>query len=108
MRRLEAADSAEARARVEQFALYLHYLRLQAAFLNARLDRERVRALRELVEFGWRIVPTNMANTAPLIDRFLKQRARSLGISGRTIDLWKSEREFRPSEIRALLLEKRP
>jgi hypothetical protein len=68
---LEAADSPETRFRIEQYAQYVHYLQLLAAYRNARQDEERSLALRELIEAGSRIAPTNMAHAAALIGRFL-------------------------------------
>ena len=105
---LDAADSPEVQVRIEQYALYVHYLRLLAAYNHASQIDERVRALHKLVEFGWRLVPTNMAHTAPLIDHFLKNSAQVLGISGKEVDLWKGEGAFLSSEIRSLLREDLP
>jgi hypothetical protein len=102
---LEAADSPSVRTRIEQYALYLHHLRLLAAYQNTSLREERTEALRKLVQFGWRIAPTNMAHTAALIDYFLKNSARSLGISAKTFESWKQEGSFQSMEIRSLLRE---
>jgi len=67
---LQAENSPEIRARIEQYAQYVHYLQLLAAYHNAGRG-ERAIALRELIEAGSRIAPTNMAHSAPLIGRFL-------------------------------------
>ena len=68
---LEAADCPEVRDRIGLYAQYVHYLRLLAAYCKATQGSERASALRELVEAGEKIVPTNMAHAAPLIGRFL-------------------------------------
>ena len=52
--------------------MYVDYLRLLAAYQNARRSEERALARRELIEAGRRIVATNMAHAAPLIGRFLR------------------------------------
>ncbi len=69
---LKAAIPPETRYRIEQYAQYVHYLRLLAAYQNAKQGGERAIALRELVEAGRNIVPTNMAHAGPLIGRFLR------------------------------------
>ena len=69
---LEAADSPATRVRIEQYAQYVHYLRLLAAYHNAHRSEERALARRELIEAGLKIMPTNMAHTGPLIGRFLR------------------------------------
>jgi hypothetical protein len=105
---LDAADSPAVLARIEQYALYVHHLRLLAAYNQAKQPDERVRALHKLVEFGWRLVPTNMAHTAPLIDHFFKRGVWAFGIRGKEFDLWKGEGAFQSSEIRSLLNEDLP
>ncbi len=70
---LKAADSPETHFRIEQYAQYVHYLRLLAAYFNARQDEQRALARRGLVEAGLKIIPTNMAHAAPLIGRFLPE-----------------------------------
>ena len=67
---LKAENSPEMRVRIEQYAQYVHYLQLLAAYHNAGRG-ERALALRELIEAGSRIAPTNMAHTGPLIGHFL-------------------------------------
>jgi hypothetical protein len=105
---LDAADSPAGRVRIEQYALYVHHLRLLAAYNQAEQPDERIQALHKLVEFGWRLAPTNMAHTAPLIDHFLKNSAQALGIIGKKVDLWKGEGAFLSSEIRSLIREDLP
>jgi hypothetical protein len=102
---LEAADSRSVEVRIEQYALYVHYLRLLAAYKNTRRPEQRAQALRKLVEFGWRIASTNMANAGALIEDFLWNDARILGVRRQRFESWKVEGRFQSSEIRALLRE---
>ena len=74
---LKAAVSPETRHRIEQYAQYVHYLQLLAAYRNAGQSEGRARALRELMEASKSIMPTNMAHTGPLIGRFLNRRNTS-------------------------------
>ncbi len=67
---LAATDSPEAHFRIELYAQYVHYLRLLAAYFDARFD-ERALARRALIEAGSRLAPTNMAHAAALIGRFV-------------------------------------
>ena len=100
---LQAADCPSVRTRIEQYALYVHHLKLLAAYRAARERPERVRALRELVAFGWRIAPTNMAHTAPLTDHYLRKDARRLALPVEELEGWKRSDAVGSAEIRRLL-----
>ena len=100
---LEAADSPALQSRIEPYALYVHHLRLLAAYRNAREHPDQARALRDAVEFGWRIAPTHMAHTVPLIERYLKRNARAIGVRETEFEGWKGEGGFSSAEIRKLL-----
>ena len=77
------------RDRIRLYGLYLHHLRLLDDYFAAQTAQERKLRLQELVGFAWRLAPTNMAHTVPLVDRYCVKWAARDGITREQIEAWK-------------------
>lgn len=107
-RSLQLAQTENVRRRVLQFALYLHHLRLfyELNKTPPRDKQELERRGKRLVGFDWRLIPTNMAHTLPLIDVYIKpDLARRLGVKRKVIDGWKSSEPLEEEEAMKMLEE---
>jgi hypothetical protein len=88
-RALDKAADPVLHDRIRLFGLYLQHLRLLDDYFAARTAQERKVRLRELVGFAWRLAPTNMAHTIPLVNRYCVKWAARDGITREQIEAWK-------------------
>lgn len=97
------APTEEIRWRVGHYVLYLHHLQLMHEYLRSQSREMKKEALKTLISFGWRLVPTNMAHTVPLIDRYLRKHAQRHLRIGEELDSWKQTEPFNLDEIEEIL-----